>query len=461
MKCIILAGGSGERLWPLSRDLYSKSLLNLYDSKTMIQNVVELASSVVSEKDIVITTNIRLSDDTKLQLKSNGNNVKVISEPMSKNTAAAVASSLIYLQKKRDEIVVILPVDFQISDINEFYNAIENAKKIAKDNYIVCLGVKPLYPEEGFGYIQVGDSYKTGNKVKKFIEKPLKEDIENYINNEEYYWNCGIYVSKISVLLNAFNKYAPQTCINFSKDMFDENDKIDFSFYENIETNSLDYAVIEKTDNLAFVELSTKWNDYGSWTALYNNSKKDSNGNVIQGNVLENQVKNSFIYSSKELVAVSDIEDAVVVETEDAVLVCDKTRASEVGRLVKHLKNENSETTIIHKTVYRPWGFYTCLNEGKGWLSKMITVLPGHKLSLQSHEHRSEHWVVLEGIATIILDDNRHILNKGQSIDIPVNSKHSLQNHTDMPLKILEVQKGDYISETDIIRYEDMYGRVK
>ncbi len=461
MKFIITSTGSGERLWPIARELYPKSLLSLRGNKSLLQNIFELAQGVVKPNNILTITNIRQFDDTLFQLKKLYSKPLVIAEPMSKNSAPAISAALNFLKGKRDEVVVILPVDFHIENAKAFSTAIENAAALAKQGYIVSLGVKPLYPETGFGYVHVKEKLKYGFKVDKFVEKPDINDAAKYTKENDYYWNSGIYAGKISTFLNAIEKYSPDVCKDFSKDMFDENNKIKYEYYENIPSVSIDYAVIEKIDNLAFVELNTKWQDYGSWAALYNTSEKDSKGNVIQGNVIADRVKNSFIYSSKELVALSDIKDTVVVETEDAVLVCDKSRVSEIGKIYKKLKNQNDNTAMIRKTVYRPWGFYTCLNGSDGWLTKIITVSAGHKLSLQSHNHRSEHWVVLEGNATVILEDEKHTLNKGQSIDIPVGAKHSLQNHTKLPLKILEVQRGDIISEDDIIRYEDMYGRVK
>lgn len=460
MKCIILAGGSGERLWPMSRTLSPKSLLNLYGEKTLLQNTFEFALEIAPAKNIVTVTNIRQETDTKIQLKELSKNPVVIAEPMAKNTAPAVATALTYLQGKKDDVVVILPCDFIVKDKAVFLETIEKAKLCAKDGYITAVGVKPSYPETGFGYIKAGEKIKNGLKIEKFIEKPEKELVESFLEEDNYFWNCGIFVSKISVLLRAFEKYSPSVCYGFNKEMFDENNKVKFEYYENIQKISFDYAVMEKAQNTAFVELKTEWNDGGSWQAVYNNSEKDSKGNAVHGNVILDKVKDSLVYSSKELVAVSGKNDVIVVETEDAVLVADKNRTSEINKLVKKLKSENNELTETHKTVFRPWGFYTCLNGGEGWLSKIITVSPGHKLSLQSHNHRSEHWVVLEGTATVLLDGEVHTLEKRQSIDIPLMAKHSLQNHTKEILKILEVQKGDYISEDDIIRYEDVYGRV-
>ena len=461
MKCIILAGGSGERLWPISRASSPKLLLNLYGDKTLLQNTFETALTLTQSKNILTITNIKQETDVKLQLKSYTSSPIVISEPMSKNTTSAIASALTFLQKKRDEIVVILPCDFYIKDNDKFVEAIENAKNIAKDGYICSIGVKPQYPEENFGYIKLGDKVKSGFKSLQFIEKPSKDDAVKFSKGAKYLWNTGIYVAKLSVLLDAIKSYAIDSIRDFSVDMFDENNKIKFEYYENLPEISIDYAVMEKAEKMAVVELNTKWLDMGSWLSLYNHGEKDSNKNVVKGNVLLDKVKDSFVYSSKELIALSNVKDLFVVETEDAVLVCGKDNADKIKDVVSKLKEDKSEIAQIHKTVFRPWGFYTCLQGGEGWLSKIITVSPNHKLSLQSHNHRSEHWVVLEGVATVVLENEVHTLNKSQSIDIPVKAKHSLQNHTNEIVKILEVQKGDYISEDDIIRYEDMYGRVK
>ena len=460
MKCIILAGGSGERLWPLSRALRPKFLLEIYKDKTLLQNIYDIAMSFSSAKNIVTVTNIRQETETRLQLKEQCKLPIVISEPMTKNTAPAIASAITYLETKKDDIVVVLPCDFVIEDKNAFIETLERAKTAAKAGYITTIGVKPTNPEVGFGYIKLGEKIKQSNKVAEFVEKPLLKDAQAFIQSEEYFWNTGVIVSKISVLKASIEKYAPDVCVGFDKEMFDNNNKIKYEYYEKLPTISIDYAVLEKADNVAVVELKAKWNDLGSWSALYNNSEKDTKNNVTHGNVILDKVKNSFVYSSKELVAVSGVEDTIVVETEDALLVCDKSRAGEINKIVQALKSQKNEITNTHKTVFRPWGFYTCLNGGDGWLSKIITVSAGHKLSLQSHNHRSEHWVVLEGTATVILDGEVHELSKCQSIDIPLKAKHSLQNHTNETLKILEVQKGDYISEDDIIRYEDIYGRV-
>ncbi len=460
MKCIIMVGGSGERLWPVSRALYPKSLLKLYGGNTLLQNTYETACKITPAKNVILITNIRQALDTKLQLQKMSKNQIILSEPMSKNTAPAVAAALTYIDS--EDTVVLLPVDFYVKDQIKLLEAINKAKNIAASGYITALGVNPGgYPETGYGYILAGDKLKKGRKVIKFTEKPSLELAKEYIKNENYLWNCGIYVAKVSVLKDAFKKYANNIISSMTVDMFDENKVINYKNYENIESISIDYAVIEKADNIAVVNLETEWTDYGSWNAVYNHENKDSKGNVLHGNVVIDKVKDSLIYSSKELLAVSGITNTIVVETEDAVLVCNKEKTANVGKIVKELKKHNKNIVNIHKTVYRPWGYYTTLNGGKNWLTKIINVSPGHKLSLQSHNYRSEHWVVLEGSATVVLNDKTYTLQKRQSINIPIQAKHSLQNLTKDPLKILEVQKGAYISEEDIIRYEDMYGRVK
>lgn len=460
MKCVILAGGSGERLWPLSRTHTPKSLLKLYGQKTLIQNAFDVACKITQPSNIITVVNVSQLTDTKLQLSKVAKNPVIIAEPIGKNTAPAIAAALTYIKGNKDENVVFIPVDFVVDDVDSFVSTIKQAILNANAGYITAIGVKPQYPEVGFGYIKTGDKLKNGYKIDHFIEKPPIETAAKFVNEDGYFWNCGIYVGKTSVFLSAIDRHAPNVAYGFCKQMFDNNNKIKYEYYENVSATSIDYAVIEKTENMAFVELKCNWLDTGSWKALYQNSKKDKQGNVLQGNVICDGVKNSYIHSSKELVAVSGVQNTIIVETEDAVLVCDKEQTDKINKIVKALKNINEETVINHKTVFRPWGFYTCLNGGNGWLTKVITVSPGHKLSLQSHNHRSEHWVVLEGEATVVLETEVHKLQKAQSINIPLKAKHSLQNHTSEILKILEVQKGDYISEDDIIRYEDVYGRV-
>lgn len=462
MKSIILAGGSGSRLWPLSRDMYPKQLLALDKNESLLQQTFSRLNTIMSASDIITITNVKHYQDIKLQLNKIDSGNIVIAEPQGKNTAPAIACSLEYLRQNsnNDDVVLIAPSDHLIKDIEAFNRSVKEAEILANEGYIVTFGIKPLSPETGFGYIKTDKKLSVGYRVEQFVEKPNYEKANKYSKGEDYYWNSGIFMGKVSVFLDEFKKYVPDIYSNLNLLNFSKSLKIDFGVYEVMPTISVDYAIMEKSDKIALVELQSDWRDLGSWQSLYSVKAKDENGNVISGKVLTNNVKNSFIYSQKEVVAVSDLEDVVIVETEDAIMACKMDKSQNVKKLYENLKSIQSGTTRLHKTVFRPWGYYTCMNEGDGYLTKTICVLPQQKLSVQSHNYRSEHWVVLEGEALVIKGDKEYHLNPGESIDIPVKEKHSLQNPYDKELKIIEVQQGDYISEEDIIRYQDVYGRV-
>lgn len=459
---VILAGGSGSRLWPLSRELYPKQLIKLNNGESLLQSTFKRLNAFIEAQNIISITNIKHATDVKFQLNSaSGNNI-VLEEPMGKNTAPAIATTLEYIRQKSngDDIVIIVPSDHLIEDIDAFKKTVIEGYKLAVSGHIVTFGIKPSYPETGYGYIKVANQLQEGFKVEKFVEKPDLKTAETYLKNGNYYWNGGIFMGKISVFMNEFKKLTADIYSNLSMLDFSKQSTINYSIYENMPSISIDYAIMEKSDKIALVELKSDWNDVGSWQSLYNVKPKDKNGNVVEGNVIANNTKNSFIYSSKKLVATSGLENVIIVETEDAIMACHKDQSQEVKKIYDELKAKEDETHIIHKTVFRPWGYYTSLAEGDNYLTKIISVSPNQKLSLQSHNHRSEHWVVIEGNALIILDDKEFYLKSGESIDIPLMAKHSLQNPYDNELKIIEIQKGSYISEDDIIRYEDIYGRI-
>lgn len=453
---VILAGGSGSRLWPLSRELYPKQLLNLYAEKSLLQSTFERLNKFIPAENIISVTNSKHSANVRMQLGKLSENSIILSEPISKNTAPAIALSVKYIfeNSKNDETVLVVPSDLLIEDNDKFIQTIQEAQKYVDEGFIVTFGIKPTYPEIGFGYICAEDG-----KVKSFTEKPDVKTAQKYLNDGNYFWNSGIFMFKTSTILSECEHHCPEIA-KIIKNINCSDKNIPFTEFEKMPCISIDYAVMEKSKKLAMVELKSDWKDLGSWKSIYEVSPKDGNNNVFVGHVLDKDSKNSFVYSSSKLVATIGLEDTVVIETEDAILACKKDKTQEVKQIYETLKEQHDGTQKVHKTVYRPWGFYTVIAEGKGFISKIIHVNPGQKLSVQSHNHRSEHWVVLTGMAKVVLESKEHILSPGHSVDIAVKEIHSLQNPFEEDLEIIEVQKGDILSEDDIIRYEDMYGRV-
>jgi mannose-1-phosphate guanylyltransferase/mannose-6-phosphate isomerase len=462
MYSVILAGGSGSRLWPLSRELYPKQLLNIQNKESLLQETYKRVAEFVPANHIVSVTNTNHLANVRYQLSSFTKTPIVLSEPLAKNTASAIAVSVKYIidtdKKASDDVILVVPSDHKIKDTKAFQQSIKEGEVLANNGYIVTFGVKPEYAETGFGYIQTDDEIEKGFKVKKFIEKP--SSASEFVGKNDYFWNSGMFMFKPNVFMNELKQHAPQIYDIISKFDFSSSDKIQYTDFERLPNISIDYALMEKSSNIAMAVLKSDWLDVGSWKSIYDVSKKDIDNNVKIGHILDKDSKNSLIYSSSKLVATIGLEDTVVVETEDAILACKKDRVQDVKQIFETLKQQHDNTQMVHKTVYRPWGFYTVLAQGEGFLTKMIQVNPAQKLSVQSHNHRSEHWVVLSGTAKVVLEGKEHILSPGHSVDIPVKAIHSLQNPFKEDLKIIEVQKGDLLIEEDIVRYEDMYGRV-
>lgn len=459
---IILAGGSGSRLWPLSRELYPKQLLNLISDKSLLQSTFERLTNCMQKDEILSITNTKHSANVRMQLAQLTENPKVLSEPVSKNTAPAIALATKYIMQEtgEDPVILVVPSDHLIQDKEHFLSTVKKGEKLAEEGYIVTFGIKPNYPETGYGYINTLKPLDIGFKVKEFVEKPNLETAEKYLKAGTYYWNSGIFMFKASTMLAEIEKNAPEIAKIAQNVDFTKSSDIPFVEFDKMPSISIDYAVMEKSDKIALVALESDWNDLGSWQSIYDVSKKDENNNVFIGHVIDEGSKNSFVYASSKLVTTIGLEDTVIVETEDAILACKKDRTQDVKHIYETLKKQNDDTHLIHKTVYRPWGYYTVIAQGDGFLSKIIHVNSGQKLSVQSHNHRSEHWVVLTGTAKVVLEANERILSPGHSVDIPVKAIHSLQNPYKEALEIIEVQKGDIIAEDDIIRYEDIYGRV-
>ena len=452
---IILAGGSGSRLWPLSRELYPKQLLNINDDKSLLQSTFSRLNTFMPAENIISITNTKHIANVKHQLEKISDNIKVLSEPLAKNTAPAIAVVVKYIQSKdkEDPVILVVPSDHLIKNNKNFAETVKKGEKLAQQGYVVTFGIEPDYPETGYGYINIHKQpFLDGFKVKEFVEKPDAKTAKKYVEAKTYFWNSGIFMFKASTMVEEIKNLAPEIYSVMKEFNFEKSDKIDYSLFDKMPSISIDYAVMEKSDKIALVKLESDWNDLGSWQSIYDISPKDENKNVMVGNVLDEDSKNSLVYSSSKLVATVGLDDIVLVETEDAVLACKKDRTQDVKKIFDKLKKQNDDTHLVHKTVYRPWGFYTVLTQGKGFLTKLIHVGSGQKLSVKSHNHRSEHWVVLSGTAKVILGKEEHILSAGHSIDIPAKAVHSLQNPYEEELEIIEVQRGDTLSEDDIIR---------
>ncbi len=460
---IILAGGSGSRLWPLSRELYPKQLLKINTDKSLLEMTYLRLLDITDEKNILSITNAKHFSDVKTQLSSIAKDPILLSEPTQKNTAPAISVSVKYLlDKGKDDVVLVVPSDHIIKDNKKFKEAVEKAKKLAKEDFIVTFGIKPTAPETGYGYIK--SSKKAGDfafKVDEFKEKPDAKTAAKYFKNKNYFWNAGIFMFKASVFMETLKEFAPEIYEITQEFNFTKNNQIEFTKFDKMPSISIDYAVMEKAKNIINVPVDCGWNDLGSWDAIYDINSKDKEGNVKIGAVQTENCKNSLLFSSNRLIAGVGLDDIILVETSDAILACKKDKTQDVKKVFDKLKEIKDETHLVHTTVYRPWGYYTVLNQGEGYLTKMICVSSHGQLSLQSHNFRSEHWVVLSGTARVTLDNKNYILKPGSSIDIPVKVKHSLGNPYKEELKIIEVQKGDKLVEEDIIRYKDIYGRVK
>ncbi len=474
---LILAGGSGSRLWPMSRELYPKQLLKLNQEKSLFESTFLRLIENFDDKNIISITNVKHEPGVRIQLKElkekfcRKEDYKIITEPLGRNTAPAIALSIKYIKnlagKKVDPVILVVPSDHLILDNKNFSYALEQGTELAKEGYIVTFGIKPNKIDTGFGYIKTQKNKKISElitdalKVAEFKEKPDFETAKEYVESGKYYWNGGIFMFKASTMLAELKRHAPEiiSLLNDLEVNSEAQPTVEYQEFSKMPDISIDYAVMEQSKKIALIPLDCGWNDLGSWEAIYNISEKDQNGNCITGNVIDVNSKNSMIYSTSKLVTTIGLEDTIVIETEDAVLVCDKKQSQDVKKIYNELKERNDDSHKVHKTVFRPWGYYTVIQEGQGFLTKCIVVNPKAKLSLQLHHHRSEHWVVLEGKAYVVKGENAYELLPGEHIDLAIEEVHSLQNPYDEPVKILEVQRGDILDENDIERLEDMYGR--
>ena len=462
---IILSGGSGTRLWPLSRKLYPKQFIDLVNDTTLFQDAILRLPKGVENPLIICNEEHRfLAAEQLRQINKESNGI--ILEPIGKNTAPAIAlAALKFINNKEDPLLLVLSADHLIQNINAFHQSIKIAEKLAENNKLVTFGIVPDKAETGYGYIEADIDNKTNYyNIKSFTEKPNQADAKKYLDSGNYLWNSGMFMFKASVYLQELEKFEPEILSSCKKSCQTEYKDKDFirlnkdEFYQCPE-KSVDYAVMEHTEDAMVVPLDADWSDIGSWDALWDAKNKDSNGNVSKGDVILNGVKNTYTYSSNRLVSAIGVSDLVIVDTQDALLIADKNHSQNIKDIVNQLKKENRSEAENHRKVLRPWGYYDSIDVDDGFQVKRILVNPGAKLSLQKHQHRAEHWVVVKGIATITRGDDVFVLKENQSTYIPKGEVHRLENTEEIDLEIIEIQTGDYLGEDDIIRLEDDYQR--
>ena len=466
---VILAGGSGTRLWPLSRKNFPKQVIELVNKTSMIQDtVLRLANYNDMEQPFVIC-----NDEYRFMIAEQMRNINIdpsliILEPVGRNTAAAITVASIMIEERyNDATLLVLPADHLIENLSNFHKMIELGNNASEKGNLVTFGIIPKEPETGYGYIKKGSKithFSNVYNINKFVEKPCLADAGKYIDSGEYCWNSGMFMFKASTILDELKNLAPdivETCqiaVNKGKEDLDFF-RLDKESFEKVPSDSIDYKVMEKTSKGVIIPCDIGWSDIGSFNALYKAQKSDENKNVLNGDVLLNDVTNSYINAKEKLVAAVGVKDLIIVETKDAVLVTHQNKAQDVKKIVERLKSQQRSEVVDHSKVYRPWGHYETMDISERFQVKRLTVKPGAKLSLQKHFHRAEHWTVVSGSALITNGDEELLLNEDQSTYIPIGVVHRIKNPGKIPLEIIEVQSGSYLGEDDIVRYDDVYGR--
>ena len=464
---VIMAGGAGSRLWPLSRQLNPKQFLALTDAQlSMLQSTIRRLEGLEAGLPLLIC-NEQHRFLAAEQLRQLGmEQASILLEPVGRNTAPAIAlAALQATQQGDDPILLVLAADHLIQDVDAFHSSIQAAMLFAIGGKLVTFGIVPTNPETGYGYIEKGNELGEGGfAVNRFVEKPSLDIAEEYLASGEYFWNSGMFMFRASRYLDELERHQPsilaacrQALAAGTQDMHFV--RVDAATFAACPEDSVDYAVMEKTNDAVMVPLDAGWSDVGSWSALWEASKKDAEGNVFKGDVLDHATRNSFVQADSRLVATLGVEDLVIVETKDAVLVAHKNQVQDVKKLVERIKADNRHEYLNHREVYRPWGVYDAIDNGHRYQVKRITVQPGAKLSVQMHHHRAEHWVVVSGTARVTNGDKTYLVTENQSTYIPVGQVHALENPGVIPLELIEVQSGSYLGEDDIVRFEDQYGR--
>lgn len=460
---VILSGGSGTRLWPLSREAYPKQFLPLAGELTMLQATWQRVAPLAARGPLVIANEEHRFVAAE-QLQQVGTEpAAIILEPVGRNTAPAIAvAALEATRDGADALLLVLPSDHVITDEAAFRNAVQAAASAAEAGKLVTFGIVPTGPETGYGYIKAADGQGV-RAVERFVEKPDLETATGYVSSGQYYWNSGMFLFKASRYLQELERFQPEMLARSRQAWQQARRDADFTRLDKnaftaVPSDSIDYAVMEKTADAVVIPLDAGWNDVGSWTALRDVSQQDGDGNAHQGDVIAIDCRNTYAYAQR-LVAMVGLDDVIVVETDDAVLVGKADRMQEVKTVVAQLKAEGRSEATWHRKVYRPWGAYDSIDNGERFQVKRITVKPGGTLSLQMHHHRAEHWIVVSGTAEVTRGNEVILLSENQSTYIPLGVTHRLRNPGKLPLELIEVQSGSYLGEDDIVRFEDTYGR--
>ena len=467
---IILSGGSGTRLWPLSREQHPKQYINLFGKSSMLQETLLRLRGLSDIVEPIIICNDEHRFIVSEQLKQiQIDKSTILLEPTGRNTAAAITAAALHVIKMKidDALLLVLSADHNIANTQSFHDAIRVAVTQAQNSKLVVFGVTPTQPNTGYGYLKA--EFNSNEKfllVDKFVEKPNKSTAEKYIQDGRYFWNSGMFVFEPNFFINELSMFS-KDIVNAIKESCD-NSIMDLDFirlekksFESSPNLSIDYALMEKSKNVIMVPLDADWSDLGSWTALKEIGEKDSNGNVIKGDVISINTENTYISSSHHLITTIGVKDLIIVDTPDATLIANQDSLDEVKNIVSQLKKEKRAEFCFHRKVHRPWGWYDTIETGNFFQVKRLHVKPGGKLSLQLHHKRAEHWVIVKGTATVTNNDQILTLNESESTYIPIGIKHSLENMTKFPLEVIEVQSGSYLGEDDIVRFEDIYDRIK
>ncbi len=463
---IIMAGGSGTRLWPLSRALYPKQFLPLVGDNSMLQEtLIRLSGLDIAEPVTICNEEHRFI--VAEQLRTLGKLGTIVLEPEGRNTAPAIALAAdiaTHRNGDNDPLLLVLAADHVIQNPQAFVDVVEQAIPLAEQGKLVTFGIVPQCAHTGYGYIKRGPDVASGFEVSEFVEKPDQTTAQQYLDSGEYYWNSGMFLFKASRYLKELEAHRPDIAAACAASLSQTEKDLDFvrvdkEAFLSCPEDSIDYAVMEKTKDAVVVPLDAGWNDIGSWSALWEVDEKDANGNASRGDVIFHDSKNCLAHGGERLIATVGLEDIVIVDTKDAVLVAHKDKVQDVKKIVEQLKVEGRSEFQLHREVYRPWGKYDSVDNGQRYQVKRITVKPGAKLSVQMHHHRAEHWIVVSGTAKVTNGDKTFLVTENESTYIPVGVVHALENPGKVPLELIEVQSGSYLGEDDIVRFEDRYGR--